>query len=100
MPAPTVELNGPHLKSLREDCGNNQVDVENALHLGRGRLTQYESIKGRARLEEVQKLAEYYNVPAADIISPFGRTELRNWILLGQSLLNGADNNGHEKQSE
>lgn len=101
MPAPTVELNGEYLKTLREKCERKQHEIESALKLGRGRLTQYESDKGRARLEEVQKLAEYYKVPAADLISPLGRTELKNWILLGQTLLNGSETkeltNGHQE---
>lgn len=76
MPSVTVEINPKKLRSLRASQQKSQPQIEEATGIPHGRLTQYECGRANARIEHVEKLALYYDVPAKSLISVKGINRL------------------------
>ena len=58
----TIKPNSPVLKDMhKKDGSRRQVEVEDAVNIPRGRLTQYERGMPMS-LDHLELLAEYYNV--------------------------------------
>jgi len=82
-----VEINSKKLRALRVSQGKSQPDVEEAAGVPHGRLTQYECGRAKAPIEHVEKLAEYYAVPAKTLISKTGISRLSSTLERIQRIL-------------
>lgn len=77
----TVSPDGPRLKALRGSYPKQprQYEVEKLSGVSRGQLTRYETGKP-ASAQDLKKLAEFYGVEPAELLSPEG-LEMCNQIL-------------------
>ena len=83
----TIEINSRKLQSLRAQKQVKQPEVEDAVGIPHGRLTQYECGRANPSIEHLDKLANYYGVPARDLMSKKGINRLSDTSKLILSLL-------------
>jgi transcriptional regulator with XRE-family HTH domain len=77
----TIPVNKNKLRELRKAVNKQQHEVEDELGIPRGRLTQYECGRADANPDHVTKLAIYYKVNPALLISDEGMTQVKTKLI-------------------
>ncbi len=85
----SIPINPEVLRQLRLDKQVNQLDVEIACKIPRGKLTQFETNRIDPTLNVIKALANYYEVKPVSLISKEGLS----WILTIQYELSEVTNN-------
>lgn len=77
------------IRQLREQAGVSQADVAEAIGIARATYASLEADRRPPNLDEINKLAEYYQVPPSDLIS--GRADTVNEPVAAYSFADKAE---------